>query len=258
MARIQLVHWKEEEGRQRARELRGAGLRVEYEADGPTALRAAREEPPAVVLIDLTRLPSHGREMAWALRQNKKTRGVPLVFVGGAPEKVERVRKELPDAVFTSWEKVVPAVERAQRAPPRDPVVPKSTHFYGSKPLAGKLGLKEGGRLRLVGAPKGFEKAMGELPTGAKTTRGPAGACDVLLTFVTTQKALRGALAKWKKAAEDGSRVWVAWPKKTSSVPTDLSQEVVRKIPLTRGLVDYKICAIDADWSGMCFGLRRK
>lgn len=74
MSRVQLVHWKEEEGRERARELRAAGLRVEYEHDASDALRASKDEPPAAIVIDLTRLPSHGREMAWALRQSKKTR----------------------------------------------------------------------------------------------------------------------------------------------------------------------------------------
>src|SRR5262249_12381199 len=101
LARIQLVHWKEEEGRARARELRAAGLRVEYEVDAAAALRATKDDPPDAIVIDLSRLPSHGREVAWALRQTKRTRNLPLVFVGGEPARVARIRGELPDAVYT-------------------------------------------------------------------------------------------------------------------------------------------------------------
>jgi hypothetical protein len=82
MARLRLVHWKAAEGRERAKELRAAGFRVDYDEDAPAALAGAKDDPPDAFVIDLTRLPSHGREMAWALRQSKKTRAAPLVFVG--------------------------------------------------------------------------------------------------------------------------------------------------------------------------------
>jgi len=255
MARVQLVHWKAEEGRARARSLRAAGLRVEYEVDAPAARRAPKDDPPDAVVIDLTRLPSHGRELAWALRQSKKTRAVPLVFVGGEPAKVARIRKELPDATFVDWDAAAPAIERALLAPVRDPVVPESKHFYGSKSLAAKLGLKEGTKLALVGAPAGFE--LGALPSGAKVTRGLRGASELLLWFVRDEKELRAALPRWKKAAEAGARLWVAWPKKGSRVATDLTGERVRTAPHAHGLVDFKICAIDGDWSGICFAKRR-
>jgi len=257
MARVQLVHWKAEEGRARAQSLRAAGLRVEYEVDVPAALRAAKDDPPDAVVIDLTRLPSQGRGLACALRQSKRTRTVPLVFVGGEPAKVARIQKELPDATFVDWADAAPAVERALRAPVRDPVVPQSKHFYTSKSLAAKLGLKEGAKLALVGAPAGFEPALGALPSGAKVTRGLRGASELLLWFVRDEKELRAALPRWKKAAEAGVRVWVAWPKKGSRVATDLTSERVRKAPLAHGLVDFKICAIDGDWSGICFAKRR-
>jgi hypothetical protein len=257
MTLIQLVHWKEEEGRRRAQELRAAGLGVEYEVDAQAALRLSKEELPAAIVIDLSRLPSHGRGMAWALRQSKKTRAIPLVFVGGEPAKVARIQKELPDAVYVEWSGAARAVERALANPPRDPVVPDHSRFYTAKPLAAKLGLKAGSKLTLVGAPKGFEPVLGALPPGAKVTRSPRGSCDFLLWFVRTEKELVSALPKWKKAAADGVRVWVAWPKKTSALATDLGAERVRTAPHAHGLVDFKICAIDDDWSGMCFALRR-
>ena len=257
MQRIQLVHWKEAEGRERAKELRAAGLSVEYEADGAVALRVSKEELPEAIVIDLTRLPSHGRGMATALRQSKKTRLIPLVFAGGDPAKVARIRKELPDATFTDWSGVVRALERAIAAPLRETVVPEMRRFYTDKPLAGKLGVKAGTSLALVDAPEGFERALGELPEGATLKRGLRGRCDVVLWFVRSEKELRRALPKWKAAAGAGTRLWVACPKKGSSVGTDLDVQRMRTAPLGQGLVDYKVCAIDADWTGICFALRK-
>lgn len=258
MARVRLVHWKEAEARERVRELRGAGFRVEYDEDAPAALSGSKDDPPDAFVIDLTRLPSHGREWAWALRQSRKTRAVPLVFVGGDPAKVARLQEELPDATFAEWAGAARAIERALTAPVRAPIVPKSEHFYTSKPLAAKLGLKEGSKLALVGAPEGFEAKLGALPAGAKLTRGTRGAPDFFLWFVRTEKELRAALPKWKKAAEAGARIWVAWPKKSSSLVTDLSASTVRTAPHAHGLVDFKICALDDDWSGLCFTRRRR
>jgi CheY-like chemotaxis protein len=257
LALIQLVHWKEVEGRERARELRAAGLRVEYEVDASAALRASKDEPPDAIVIDLTRLPSHGREVAWALRQSKKTRLVPLVFVGGEPAKVARIRKEIPDATYADWSGAARAIERALASPPREPVVPERRHFYTQKPLAGKLGIKPDSSLALVDAPEGFERALGALPEGVTLQRGLRGRADLVLWFVKSQKELRRALPRWKRAAGAGTRIWVACPKKGSSVATDLDVEQVRTTPHAHGLVDYKICAIDSDWTGICFAKRK-
>jgi len=257
MASVRLLHWKEAEGNARARELRAAGLRVEYELGAQAALRATRDEPPDALVIDLTRLPSHGREIAWALRQSKKTRHVPLVFVGGEPAKVARIRAELPDASYCEWKDAARTIERAVAAPPREPVVPASRHFYAAKPLAAKLGWKAGATLALVDAPAGFERVLGALPQGAELVRGLRGTPELVLWFVTSEKALVRALPKWKKTAAAGTRVWVAWPKKGSALATGLTGERVRTAPHALGLVDFKICALDADWSGICFALRK-
>lgn len=255
--RVRLVHWKAAEGRERARELRAAGFRVDYDEDAPAALSGAKDDPPEAIVIDLSRLPSHGREMAWALRQARKTRAVPLVFLGGDPAKVARLAKELPDATFAGWDDARRAIEGALAAPVRDPVVPERRHFYVAKPLAAKLGLKAGMTLALVEAPRGFEAKLGKLPAGVELLRGTRRRPDLYLWFVTSEKALRAALPRWRAAAEAGSRVWAAWPKKGSPLATELSGETVRTAPHAHGLVDFKICALDEDWSGICFALRR-
>jgi CheY-like chemotaxis protein len=260
VTRVQLVCWKEAEGRERVRALRAAGLSVAYEPDGAAALRAVREELPDVVVIDLGRLPSHGRALALTLRQSKRTRRIPLVFLGGAGEKLARIRGELPDATYAAGDsaaEVVRAIERAAAAPPAEPVVPRLAPLHTDKPLAAKLGWKGGATLALVGAPDGFERTLGAPPTGAKLVRALRGRCDLVLWFVRSEKELARALPRWLRAAEAGTRVWVGWPKKGSRVATDLTGERVRTAPHALGLVDFKICALDAVWSAVCFARRK-
>src|SRR3989442_8348620 len=111
MAVVRLVCWKEDLAQERARVLKQAGIPVDASPLNPAAgMGNFRANPPAVVLIDLDRLPSHGREVAVALRNSKSTRYIPLVFVGGLEEKVARIRQELPDAFFTDWKNVIRGV----------------------------------------------------------------------------------------------------------------------------------------------------
>ena len=112
--RVRLVAWRDDEGRLRASELARLGHPVEYVAsEGRVLLTALKEDPPGAVIIDLSRSPAHGRDLAVALRIHKATRHVPLVFAGGAPEKVARVREVLPDAYFADWSDIATALDRA-------------------------------------------------------------------------------------------------------------------------------------------------
>jgi hypothetical protein len=255
MARLQLIHWKESEGLARAQELRGLGHGVQYEAEIRAALTLLKEEPVDALVIDCTRLPSHGRAVAHAVRQRKSSRFVPLVFLGGDPAKLARLKKEVPDAVYAEWSDARKAIAHALAHPPRDPVVPASAS--AAKPLIAKLGWKEGTTLALVDAPRGFETVLGPPPNDSTLRRGARGRCDLALWFVTTRKELLAALPAWKKLVAAGTKLWIAWPKQGSRIPTDLGQAFVRTTPHAHDLVDYKICALDADWSGMCFGKKR-
>src|SRR5579864_5747971 len=114
MGRIRLVCWNEELAAERARGLKKAGLDVDASPFDPAGMiTRLRENPPAAFLIDLDRLPSHGREVATALRNNKALREIPIVFAGGVEEKVTRIREELPDAAYTPWSKAATAVKSA-------------------------------------------------------------------------------------------------------------------------------------------------
>lgn len=259
MARIILVHWNQAEWKERADRLVGAGYDVDptrWTAE-TTNLRALSEKPPDAFVIDLGRLPSHGRAVAMALRQSSRTRCVPLVFVDGEPEKVARTRALLPDAVFASWRTIRGALRRAIDRPLASPVVPVSTSGYSGTPLPKKLGIKAGSSVTLRGAPGGFKKTLGALPDAVRfqTKASPPG--DVVLLFVKSAVELSRGLAMAIKAMSPRGRLWIAWPKQASGVKTDVKESVVRTAGLDAGLVDFKVAAIDATWAGLCFSKRR-
>lgn len=267
MARILLIHWNESEAAERAQRLRAAGHRVSvhWRQDGE-GWSDVRLHPPEAVVLDLARLPSHGRATAMWLRQTKATRAVPLVVVEVDPQKTEAVRKLVPDAEFTTWRGIRGAVLRALRSPPTDPVVPRSTSGYSGTPLHKKLGVKAGDAVALIDAPQGFEGVLGALPGAAKLRRGARGAAQVVVLFAGTRSALAKRFAAAERAVADGGRLWIAWPKQSSALARnlasalarDLAEDSVRALGLERGWVDYKVCAIDADWSGLCFARQRE
>jgi len=109
MKEVVLVHWKAEEVAERIARLEKAGFKARwFESAIPENMRTVRKDPPLAMVIDLGRMPSHGRAVGIAMRQRKSTRCVPLVFVEGEPEKVARIREFLPDAEYTTWAKIGP------------------------------------------------------------------------------------------------------------------------------------------------------
>lgn len=258
MQRIQLIHWKEEETAERSERLRQLGYQVDTEIETPPQLlRRLGEESPAAVVIDLGRLPSQGRDMGLHIRLRKATRRLPLVFVGGAEEKVARIKEVLPDAVYTTWAEIEKALPQAIIAPPAEPVVPQSVFApYAGKPLVEKLGIKEDSVVGLVDAPPDFRQTLGELPPGTRLHDLADGRCNLAIWFNRSAGDLQRAMPAIVAWAEHGP-VWIAWPKKASQVATDLTQQLVRDTGLKHGLVDYKICAIDKTWSTLLFRRRR-
>ena len=256
---IRLVCWNSDEARERARTLEDAGFRVDASPVTYAIVRQFRTRLPDAVLIDLDRLPSHGREVAVSLRVSKVTRLVPLVFAGGAAEKVERIRKELPDAVYTEWKKVVPALRKAIRHAPADPVQPPAhMERYAQSPLVKKLGFRPGMKVALLAAPDGFEEKLGELPDGVelqdKTTR----STELALWFVRSRPELDAETEYLGARLPEGSSLWIIHPKKTGRYRVDFNQNDVRAAGLAAGWVDYKVCAVDDDWSGLKFARKKK
>ncbi len=124
---------------------------------------------------------------------------------------------------------------------------------YSGTPLPKKLGIREGSRVAVVSAPDGFARVLGPLPSGVDLRTGARGRCDVVVFFVTRRAELARRFPGFVRALEPDGGLWVAWPKKTSGVATDLGFDAVQEVGLDAGLVDNKVCAIDTTWSGLRF-----
>lgn len=129
---------------------------------------------------------------------------------------------------------------------------------YSGTPLAKKLGIKPDSQVALLGAPSNFTRSLAGLPGGVRFTTRPTAATALVIWFVGSRRHLEGRIAPVARWIADGSELWVAWPKKASGIATDLTENVVRDLGLAEGLVDYKVCAIDATWSGLKFARRRR
>ena len=127
---------------------------------------------------------------------------------------------------------------------------------YSGTPLRQKLGFKEGTQAAVAGAPRGLKQLLGALPKGATLAAPASAALDLGLIFVTRAVDLRRAVPIWAHRLKPAGMLWVAWPKKASGAETDLTEDVVRLVGLQGGLVDVKVCAIDATWSGLRFVVR--
>jgi hypothetical protein len=152
-------------------------------------------------------------------------------------------------------------------------------HGYSGTPLPRKLGITPGQLVALVSAPDGFAESLGELPEVEIDTvklaevepaedepaegelaesRPTAPAFDVIVCFVTWRAELEAGLSRLRARMAPACGLWIAWPKRAARVPTDMTDQVVRDVALPTGLVDNKVCAIDATWSGLRLVIRRE
>jgi hypothetical protein len=122
---------------------------------------------------------------------------------------------------------------------------------YSGTPLPKKLGIKDGHTVATLSEPTGFGETLQPLPAGARVVRDLRGHRDVIVAFFTARAALEKRLAALTNAIFPDGALWIAWPKKTSKMPTDITEDVVRAVALPTGLVDNKVCAIDEVWSGL-------
>jgi hypothetical protein len=129
---------------------------------------------------------------------------------------------------------------------------------YSGTPLPKKLGLKEGGSIVLIGAPQNFTRRLAPMPTGAKVTKRAGPRMGSVLFFASSRAQLAPSIAEPAAKLDPSGMLWIAWPKKTSGVATDLTEDAVRKVGLGARLVDNKVCAIDEVWSGLRFQYRLK
>jgi hypothetical protein len=127
---------------------------------------------------------------------------------------------------------------------------------YSGTPLVKKLGIKPGHRVLLLGAPAGF--ASPDLPDGVEVATRAGGTADVIVSFHTARRDFEERLPRLRGCMEPAAGLWIAWPKKASKVPTDLTENVIRDFALENVLVDNKVAAIDETWSGLRLVIRLK
>jgi CheY-like chemotaxis protein len=249
MPRIRLFHWRAEEAKRLIAVLRASGYTVDYPGDTVNGnWRSLRESPqPVAAVIDLTRLPSHGRWVAAEIRATKSLRHIPIVFVDGDPDKIERIRKDLPDAVYTSRTQVASALKRVK--PLVDPVVPARMMNRTDRTAAEKLGIKDGARVALIDPPADYLRVLGKLPKDVSLEEEPEETLPLTLWFVRDPDAYLAGLAAMRKRAA-ASQVWVIYPK---GQKTGIKQSMIRESALAVGLVDYKVCSVNDTWTGLLF-----
>ena len=127
---------------------------------------------------------------------------------------------------------------------------------YSGTPLATKLGIREGNRVAFPKAPDGFGALLGELPDGVTVKSRATGPLDVIVFFTKSRAELERRLPALRRAMDPAGGLWIAWPKRSSGVETDMTEDVARDLGLACRLVDNKVCAIDETWSGLRLVIR--
>jgi hypothetical protein len=127
---------------------------------------------------------------------------------------------------------------------------------YSGTPLPRKLGIKEGSRVAVLSAPDDFDSTLGPLPEGVVVRQRLRGPLDVVVFFTTSRAQLERRIEALRAALDPAGRLWVTWPKRASGVATDVTEDVVREVALSHRLVDNKVAAVDATWSGLQLVIR--
>jgi|SRR5581483_1505591 len=255
MRRVRLFHWNATEAQPIVNSLRAAKFTVDYpnEKALEPPFRQLRETRPDVIAIDLTRLPSRGRNQAVAIRLDESLRTIPIVFIDGDPKKVAAIRSELPDALYTSRAELRRTLQKAQSMTnPASPV-------YNKRTIAQKLGIRDNMRIGIFDGFKGYENIIGILPAGASFEEEPQKRPPVTIFFVREPGEFLTRIATMRSLAGQ-SRVWAAYPKKATrqKAGAEISLGYIRETAANFGLTHYKTCALGNEWTGIALALSKR
>jgi hypothetical protein len=129
---------------------------------------------------------------------------------------------------------------------------------YSGTPLAKKLGFREGSRVRISSAPEYYLSLVSPRPENVLISKALRKEIDIWHFFTRSSAELNEQLPKLMQAISQDGMIWVSWPKKASRVPTDVTEDLIRKVALPLGLVDVKVCAVDDTWSGLKLVIRKE
>ena len=129
---------------------------------------------------------------------------------------------------------------------------------YSGTPLARKLGFKPSTRVLVIGAPPEYRELLDPLPAGVLFEDEPGPGLDLVHLFATQREDLAKQLKALRKQLRVDASIWVSWPKKSSKVPTSISEDTIREIALPMGFVDIKVCAVSEIWSGLKLVVRKE
>lgn len=129
---------------------------------------------------------------------------------------------------------------------------------YSETPLAKKLGIEEGSRLAVVGAPKGYLSLLDPMPGGVRVAERVSASTDIVHVFSTRRADLLKSLMSYRSKLAPDATVWVSWPKKSAKIATEVTEDVIRELALPMGFVDVKVCAVDEVWSGLKLVVRKE
>jgi hypothetical protein len=254
---IKLISWHDEV-KTKAASLKQPGVRID--AAPLISLSGVVGElahlNPATLVLDLDKLPSHSREIALAIQSSKSARHIPILFAGGDTEKTARIRTENPTGVFASWHDAPQALAALLKQPPPTPPI-RPPRDFSATPLSKKLGIRPGMQIAFLAAPDAFEELLGDMPDTTIVTTRIAPKTELALCFVRSLKDLAATLDLLTLRLSKQASVWIAHPKRAGKYHVDFTQNHVRDHALAVGLVDYKVCSIDNDWSALKFAWRK-
>jgi len=248
-----LVHSKVAEAKPLIGMLERAGYTVHYGTEVKSIRATALRKLDAMAaVIDLTRMPSYGKYWAAELRATS-LKHLPILFVDGAPDKVEMVKAALPDAQYVTSDKLLDALKRVK--PVANPVEPVRM-MLSDQNAAHKIGIKANTRVAVFDPPAGYAQVIGEMPDGASFEEQPEEIAPVTIWFVRDIDVYLAGLRDMRKLAAK-SKLWVVYPKLKLKQSGGLNQNSIRESATKVGLVDYKICSVNQTWSGMAFALKK-
>lgn len=236
MPRVRVIHWKPAEAEPLVAACRAAGFEVEFDGalDARETGKAIQENRPDAVVIDSTRVPSHGRMFALWLGERKATREIPVLLLDGAAQALSPAKLK---------QKIKAAI--------RDWIPPERVESHSTKTTAEKLGLKPGGTLAVLDAPRDVGAVIGPLPEGAQLDESDSG--DVTLWFLHDEASLLDNLQTLRRLAPN-TKLWTAWRKGGRD---GLKEDGIREAAIGVGLVDYKVCCLNPTWSAIALARRK-